>query len=153
MSIHLRDMHADELAAFRRYSVQDYARELMQHLSEEAAFSQAEQEFDELLPGSFLKVIEHDHLAVGVLWYIVEETEGIQHLFLNDFIISPSHRRKGYATLALTVLDQEAHLHGCSQIRLYAANNNTAAQALYRRCAYQLLRPFENGVYLFRTVS
>ena len=154
MNVQLRDMNAGELAAFRQYSVTDYARDLMQSstMEEAAALAQAQQEFDELLPGSFPKRIECAGQAVGVLWYLTEETDGVHHVFVNDLIIAPAHRRKGCARAALTALAQEARLHDCTEIRLYVSDGNDAAKALYERCGYRLLRPAEAGAYLVRDV-
>ena len=154
MSVFLRDMRPNELSAFRNYSICDYASELMntQAISPEAALAQAGKEFDELLPGSYLKIIEHESRPVGVLWYLTEETDGVQHAFLNDFVIVPEHRRKGYASASLTALAQEAQIQGCTEIRLYVSDDNHAAKALYERCGFQLLRPFGDGAYLHKTI-
>ncbi len=155
MPVQLREMVPNELAAFRHYSTTDYADDLMrnQGMEKEAALAQAGQEFDELLPGSFLRIIEADACPVGVVWYLTEETDGIHHAFLNDFVIAPEHRRKGYASAALTALAQEAKAQGCSEIRLYVSNDNQAAKALYARCGYRLLRPADAGAYLFREIT
>ena len=152
--IQLRDMLPSEFPAFRSYSISDYANDLMnaQAVSHEAALAQAGQEFDELLPGSFLKIIEHESRPVGVLWYLTEETDGIRHAFLNDFVIAPEHRRKGYASAALTALAQEARTQNCTEIRLYVSDNNQAAKALYTHCGYHMLRLAENGAYLYKTI-
>ena len=154
MAVPLREMFPNELAAFRSYSICDYANDLMSahSMNQQAALAQAGQEFDELLPGSFLRVIEYDGHAAGVLWYLTEETDGIQHAFLNDLIISPEYRRKGCASAALAALAKEARQHGCTEIRLYVSDDNDAAKALYQRCGYRLLRPFEGGAYLYRKI-
>jgi len=154
MCVLLREMLPDELIAFRSYSISDYARELAgdMNISPEAALLQASQEFDELLPGSFLKIIEVDSFPIGVLWYLTEETDGVRHAFLNDFVIAPEHHRKGYARSTLTALAQEAQAQGCTEIRLYVSDDNYAAKALYERCGFQLLRPFSGGAYLHKTI-
>ena len=154
MSVLLREMLPDERSAFRSYSISNYARELAgdRNISPEAALAQAGQEFDELLPGSFLKIIEVDSTPVGVLWYLTEETDGVRHAFLNDFVIAPEHRRKGYASAALKTLAQEAQARGCTEIRLYVSDDNHAAKALYERCGFQLLRPFGGGAYLHKAI-
>jgi len=155
MSVRLRAMHPNELAVFRNYSIGDYAGDLMntQAISPEAALAQAGQEFDGLMPGSFLRIIEADGCAVGVVWYLTEETDGIRHAFLNDFVIAPEHRRKGYASAALTALAQEVKAQGCTEIRLYVSGENHAARALYERCGYHMLRPADAGAYLFREIT
>ena len=68
MAVPLREMFPNELAAFRSYSICDYANDLMSahSMNQQAALAQAGQEFDELLPGSFLKIIEVDSTPVGV---------------------------------------------------------------------------------------
>ena len=154
MSVLLREMLPDERSAFRSYSISDYARELAgdRNISPEAALAQAGQEFDELLPGSFLKIIEVDSIPVGVLWYLTEETDSVRHAFLNDFVIAPEHHRKGYASAALKTLAQEAQTRGCTEIRLYVSDDNHAAKALYERCGFQLLLPFGGGAYLHKAI-
>lgn len=154
MSVQLRDMRPNELSAFRSYSISDYARDLMNDhsISPEAALSQAGQEFDALLPSGILRVIQRDSCAVGVLWYLTEETDGIRHAFLNDFVIAPEHRRKGCASAALALLAQEALAQGCTEIRLYVSNDNHPARALYERCGYQLLRSAGTGAYLYKAI-
>ena len=155
MAVPLREMFPNELAAFRSYSICDYANDLMSahSMNQQAALAQAGQEFDGLMPGSFLRIIEADGCAVGVVWYLTEETDGIRHAFLNDFVIAPEHRRKGYASAALTALAQEVKAQGCTEIRLYVSGENHAARALYERCGYHMLRPADAGAYLFREIT
>jgi len=155
LSVLLREMFPNELAAFRSYSVSDYADDLTLNraIRSEEALVQAEQEFDELLPGSCLRVIEHAAHAVGVLWYLMEETDGIRHAFLNDFVIDPQYRRRGYGSSALSAFAREAKAGGCTQIRFYVADDNHAAKTLYERCGYRVLRRAQGGAYWYKEIG
>ena len=147
-------MSPRELSVFRSCSTADYACDLArdQAMDKETALIQAGQEFDALLPGSFLRVIEAGACAVGVLWYLTEETDGVHHVFVNDFVISPQHRRRGYALAALDSLAREARTLGCTEIRLYVSDSNQPAWALYKRSGFRLLRPAHAGAWLFKTI-
>ena len=160
MSVILRRMTDAEFQAFCAYSIQDHARELMQQnqLAHETAVAEAQKELAEMLPDGihterhFLMTIEdaQSNMPVGFLWTIHEETDGKKQSFLCDFVIHAEHRRKGYATDALQVMEQTAREVGCQESVLFVANGNTAANALYEKCGYQFLRHMDDGKYLIK---
>lgn len=152
----LRKMTLAEFDVFAEYSIHDYANDLMvnQKMDEATAAEQARNEFAGLLPDRMdtpdhaLMVIEADHRPVGMIWYLFEETDGIRHSFLSDFIIAPSERRKGYATAALDEMEKDAACHGCSECRLYVWNGNRSVVNLYRKCGYSTFRQTDAGLYM-----
>lgn len=118
MQVKLRKMNVQEFDAFYTHSINDYAKDLMkeQEVAFEDALYQAKTEFSKMLPDGLdtrnnaLMVIE-DLAAgrtVGVIWYLYETTDGINQVFLSDFVIKEEERRKGYATAALQEMEHGA---------------------------------------------
>ena len=158
--VSIRKMTEAEFAFFAQYSIQDYAKDLMQNcsLDPDSAIVQAQQEFSELLPcgsdtpDNTLMVIEADGHPVGAIWYLYELTDGIRHAFLNDFIIAPKMRRRGYASAALTEMEAHARAHGCTECRLYVWDGNIAARELYAKCGYTAFRESDDGIYMRKPI-
>jgi GNAT superfamily N-acetyltransferase len=147
-----------EFSAFRDRSAADYAADLQksQSIPPDEALCQARQEFDGTLPhgadtpGHFLMTIRDasDGQAVGLIWYLYEQTDGVKQVFLSDFLIYEEHRRKGYATAALAEMERLARADGCTESVLYVWQHNPAGIGLYEKCGYVPFRQMEDGMYL-----
>jgi RimJ/RimL family protein N-acetyltransferase len=158
MSVNLRKMTSKEFDAFYEYSINNHASELMKEMgiSFDDALSQTEAEVHGMLPDSmntkdnFLMIIEDisDNRNVGFIWYLYEVTDGEQQIFLCDFVIDESERKKGYATEALSVMERNAIEYGCKVSVLFVAKENEPAQKLYAKCGYIFLRELDDGMYL-----
>ena len=155
--VRLRQMTAREFEAFRQKSVEDYAQNLMQgqKLSSEEALRQAEKEFTGIVPqgletpGNALMIIEEAQTGqnVGVIWFVLEEDDGVKVAFLSDFLIEEAHRRRGYAAAALREMERRARESGCAECRLFVWSHNEAAMRLYEKCGYTVLRRTQEGLY------
>ncbi|HCR41195.1 MAG TPA: hypothetical protein DIW41_09875, partial [Lachnospiraceae bacterium] len=140
------------------YSINNHASELMKEMdiSFEDALSQTEAEVQEMLPDGMntkdnsLMVIEDipGSRNVGSIWYLYEVTDGVQQIFLCDFVIDESERKKGYATEALSVMERNAIEYGCKVSVLFVAKENEPAQKLYAKCGYIFHREQDDGMYL-----
>ena len=127
-------------------------------LPAEEALRQARNELAEMLPdgkdteGHELLTIENaaDRENVGFLWSIYEETEGRKQSFLCDFLIFEAHRRKSYASAALRAFEKRAKTEGCAECVLFVADENEAANALYRKNGYLPQRTFDSGKYMIK---
>lgn len=158
VTVLLREMTPQEFQVFSEYSIADYAGDLIRNrgISHEDAHRQAKQEFAALLPdglsttGNALRVIMNaqDKRPVGMIWSLYEETDGVKHAFVSDFVLSPQERRKGYAAAALAQLERLALAHGCEECRLFIWNGNAAGRALYDKCGYAAYRQESDGVYM-----
>ena len=157
----LRRMLPAEFDAFTEYSVRDYADDLMlnQGMDAFSAAAQARREFSEMLPGGVdtdgnaLMVVETGGWPVGAIWYLYEVTDGVRHAFLNDFIIAPAERRKGYASAALAEMEAEAAAQGCAEVRLYVWNGNLPGLNLYAGCGYSAFRRTDDGIYMNKKLN
>jgi ribosomal protein S18 acetylase RimI-like enzyme len=91
--------------------------------------------------------------TVGFVWTLHEETDGKKQSFLCDFVILEPKRRQGYATAALSFVEQLAADAGCQESVLFVADKNYPAKALYQKCGYQFLRKFEHGIYMVKVLT
>ena len=158
MEVTIRTMTGREFEAFFRWSVEQQAKELAEEfrMPREAAQKEALAELAAMLPdglhtkGCHLMTIVAEGEAAGYLWTIREETEGRRQSFVCDFAIREEKRRKGFGTAALLLAEQQAAEAGCTESVLFVADRNTAAQALYRKCGYRVLRQEGYGHYMIK---
>ena len=153
-------MTNDEFETFHKWSVEHQAKELMEELriSQEEAISETIKEVAEMLPDGidtphnyFTTIVDSDSDEnIGFVWTRHEVTEGRKQSFICDFAIWESKRRKGYASAALRLAENQAAEAGCVESVLFVKDNNTAATALYRKCGYQVLRQHGYGKYMIK---
>ena len=155
--VRLRRMTVPEFEAFHQKSIKDYAQNLMQEqkLCEQDALRQADREFAQIAaqgldtPGNELMIIEDAKAgqSVGVIWFLLEEDQGVKVAFLSDFWIEETHRRRGYAEAALREMQKKAKEAGCAECRLFVWSHNAPATRLYEKCGYEVLRKTRAGEY------
>ena len=163
VNVTLTKMTPAEYAAFCERSAADYAADLLktQPLSPEDALSKARQELADMLPlgadtpGHFLMTIRDasDGQPVGLIWYLYEQTDGVNQVFLSDFLIDEAHRRKGYATAALEEMARLAKADGCTESIVYVWEHNLPGIRLYEKCGYVAFRQADDGMYLKKNIG
>ena len=81
----------------------------------------------------------HDSQAgvdVGVLWYALRsKPEGVS-AFVYEVEIFADHRRRGHATRAFALLEQDASARGAASVQLHVFGHNHAARALYEELGF-----------------
>lgn len=160
MFVKFRRMTNNEFESFYGWSIEHQAKELMEelHISQEEAISETVKEIAEMLPDGidtphnyFTTIVDSDSDEnIGFVWTLHEVTEGRKQSFICDFAIWESKRRKGYASAALRLAENQAAEAGCVESVLFVKDNNTAATALYRKCGYQVLRQHGYGKYMIK---
>lgn len=163
MKVRLRNMSLREFEAFREYSTNSYAKDLIknQNISLESALKQAIVEFSDMLPEGIktkdhsLMMIEDEKIQkpVGIIWYMYEITEGIKQVFLNDLLIYEEERRKGYAMAALSEMVYNAAEAGCRQSIIYVWKHNPSGVNLYTKCGYVAFRELDDGMYMKKEIG
>ena len=160
MSVTIRAMTSDEFRYFYQWSIDQQAKELAKerHISYEAALRTAAKEVDEMLPDGLHT--KHNYLmtiteaprgeSAGFLWTLHEYTAGKKQIFLCDFAIWESQRRRGYGAAALQLMEKQAINAGCQESVLFVSDDNTAARALYEKCGYRVLRQSGHGKYMMK---
>lgn len=163
MEVQLREMSEQEFKIFFEYSINDYVNDLIKSsdITMEEALAEAKREFAEMLPNGLstqdnvLRIIvdADEEKAVGIIWYLFETTDGIKQVFLSDFIIKEEERRKGYASAALTEMEQDAGRNGCAESIIYVWKHNPPGINLYTKCGYATFRESDDGMYMKKRIK
>lgn len=158
MEVQLREMSMEEFKIFSENSIFDYANDLVKSsgITMDEALIQAQREFEEMLPNgletkdNILRVIVDvcEQKAVGIIWYLLEWTDNVKQVFVNDFVINDEERRRGYASAALTEMEQDAWRNECVESIIYVWKHNLPGFNLYTKCGHVTFRELDDGMYM-----
>ena len=90
-------------------------------------------------PDQFLFTLREEALEaahVGYLWWGIRELGGRRVANLYLIYVFEGYRRRGYATQALRLLEQQVRQAGLGEIRLYVFGHNARAWDLYRKMGF-----------------
>ena len=157
--VHLWKMTEDEFQSFKENSISDYAEDLIrgEGITREQAYTDAEKEFLSMLPDgvnteeNFLMMIDDTvrKEKVGWIWFLFGENNlNEKQVFISDFLIYESERRKGYASATICEMEAMAKEDGCAESVLYVWEHNIPAYSLYQKCGYMVAEQTENGAYM-----
>ena len=79
-----------------------------------------------------------DGPTVGVIWFAVQERNGIRSAFVYDLGVKAGWRRQGHATRAIQALEPLVRALGLDSIGLHVFGQNAGAQALYASLGYRV---------------
>jgi len=143
--IDLVPMTQEEFEAWLPGTIEGYAKEHIAtgRWSKDEAIEKSRQEHETLLPQGVETPNHHlwfivrssDRQKVGLLWVNIVTTP-TRHAFIFNIEIDEPFRRHGYATQAMTRLEEEARLRGLDSIKLHVFGHNTAARPLYEKLGY-----------------
>lgn len=144
--IHLVPMTETDFQIYYDQAVAEYAEEHIKSgsWSEEEAYENSKRQYQDLLPDGVATPNQYlytltdatTQTPVGILWFALQSQAGQKTAFIYDIAIDPAFRRKGYATQALTALEEKVRSDGVQQVRLHVFGHNQGAQALYERLGY-----------------
>jgi ribosomal protein S18 acetylase RimI-like enzyme len=112
------------------------------HVSLEVAEQYARAQHARLLPDGhltvghkFLRVLSTDSgQRVGDVWFWIDDEN--KQAFLYDIVVLPEHRRRGFASAALTAIEEMVRAAGCISLGLNVFSSNDGAIALYRKLGF-----------------
>jgi len=146
VSVRLEPMNEAEFQESIRRSIQRHASDYVRRglFSEEAALPTWERELAQMFPDGrvtpehFFAIVVDGRTGerVGETWYLAQEKGGKIRFWVDWIGIDPKHRRKGYATATLFLLEQEARKRGADRIGLGVWFDNPGAFALYAKLGY-----------------
>jgi len=120
------------------------------HVSTQVAKRYARQQHARLLPDGhrttghrFLHIVSTDSdESVGGVWFWidVENKQG----FLYNITVFPQHRRCGFASDALVLIEETARSAGCTTLGLNVFSSNDGAIALYRKLGFSAVSSYWN---------
>jgi ribosomal protein S18 acetylase RimI-like enzyme len=100
--------------------------------------------FAELLPQGFatpdmyfFTIRNDDDNAVGVLWIAAKQRGAKRIAYVYNVSVAAGHRRRGHASRAFRMLEDEARKLGLEGIALHVFGHNPVAQALYAKLGYE----------------
>ena len=153
--INLMPMSETDFAVYLEKTVPQYAREKVEagNWEEAGALERSRKEYEGFLPqgihteGHFLFLLANEAgETVGWLWYGLD-VKRPGWAFIYDFEIYESFRRRGYATQALSALEEHARSRTIKNLELHVFGFNTAARELYKKCGYA-----ETNVIMAKTI-
>ena len=154
--IEFKKMSEAEYSQFRKFSVSEYAKDLMngENLDYDTALEKAEREFSGMLSDGldtedhFVMMVKdvQSGKEVGWIWYCYVTDEDDKQVFLCDFLIFEDDRRKGYASAALAEMERRAKTDGCDAAALFVWEHNGPGVALYRKCGYKPGKQDDGGI-------
>ena len=142
----LRGMTESEFPEFLQRTVPEYAEEKARagNWAAEESLQKAKEAFDSLLPqglsttNQYLFTIEDGGEAVGNIWLAIQDRADGPIGYLYDVYIAEPFQRRGIATAAMWLLENEATCLGLHALALHVFAHNTAARALYEKLGYQI---------------
>jgi ribosomal protein S18 acetylase RimI-like enzyme len=142
----LSPMRAEEFPAYRENAIAGYAEDCVasHRWPSEGSIERSRADFDNSLPqgiatpDNYLYEIwaSESEPTVGVLWFAIEEKNGLRKAFVYDIEIKPEHRRQGHARQAFVLLEPIVSALALDSIGLHVFSQNRAAQALYEKLGY-----------------
>ena len=75
-------------------------------------------------------------IDVGVLWYALRDRGGVRSAFVYEIEVNAHYRRRGYATQAFGLLEQDAARRGAGSLQLHVFGHNHGARQLYERLGF-----------------
>ena len=156
MSVQLRPMRDDELAAWLPQMGDSYAQAMIDDggMTSEAARERSAADMEQLFPGGepstdqLVFVLEADGERVGELWLAEREDMSRRPcLFVYDVHVEEAHQGRGYGKAAMLLAEDEARRRGLDRLALNVFGRNEVARRLYRSLGYE-----ENAVAMSKTV-
>jgi ribosomal protein S18 acetylase RimI-like enzyme len=142
--VELRPIDANELPQVLSKTRPAYVAERAKadHISLQEASEFAERQLAQILPqGSqtpghhFVWMIAGDRAErVGFVWYFADAQR--REAFIYDLWVEDAHRRRGYASAALSAVADDVRRLGCERLGLNVFATNPAAAALYQKCGF-----------------
>jgi ribosomal protein S18 acetylase RimI-like enzyme len=138
-------------------TIREYAAEKVAsgNYPEEEAFERSKAEFDALLPQGLRtpgheirSMVDDAGVAVGSIWFTIEERPQGRVVFIYDIAVDPEHRRKGHAQAVLAAVEGYARANSCIGVMLHVFGSNTGARQLYLKVGYD-----ETNVIMLKRVD
>ena len=145
--VQLRPMSEAEFDSYMRQAVPSYAQAHIEagDVDPGEALARAQADYDALLPeglrtrDQYLWTIADDaHEAVGMMWFEVRERERGRSAYIFDIAIREDRRRRGYARIAMSLLEERLNAMSIGRVSLNVFGNNHAARTLYEAMGYRV---------------
>lgn len=145
MSIIFKEMNTEEVQQYIDFEIPNYAENVSANLGipKETALKDADKQLHSLLTEENRKkdhyighvFCEEKKENVGIIWYNIQQEK--DRFFIFHIYIYETFRKMGYASAALTLLEEVAKQEEIGTIALNVFANNEGAQYVYNRLGYE----------------
>ncbi|PAE16006.1 hypothetical protein CHH91_10210 [Virgibacillus sp. 7505] len=145
MPVTFKEMNTEEVQRYIEFEIPNYAESVSANLGipKEAALKDGEKQLHNLLTEENRKkdhyignvFCEEQKENVGIIWYNIQRER--DRIFIFHIYIDEAFRKMGYASAALTLLEEVARQEKIGAIALNVFANNAGAQHLYSRLGYE----------------
>ncbi len=142
-------MSEESFNAYLERAIPSYAKDNIEsgRWEETDAILRSRMAHEELLPRGVITPGNHlfeirdinEDITVGHAWVSIDDTENIKTAFIYDIEIEEKYRRKGYATSALSNIEDFVSTMGVSSLGLHVFHFNEAAKSLYARYGFNIV--------------
>lgn len=80
---------------------------------------------------------QNEVIGMATCQLLISTAEGAPSLVIEDVVVSPAHRGRGFATLLLAKLAEWGRKRGARRMQLLADRTNSPALGFYRRQGWQ----------------
>lgn len=125
--INFSPMTNDDLAAYLRKSIPEYAYDQVQagNWSSTEAINRSRAEFDQMIPQGLetpnavlVNVLMNAETKIGMMWYYIDPEKPVPTIYLLDFFLFPQFKSKGLEKSVLNGLEDAAKAGGARRIEL-----------------------------------
>lgn len=145
MSIMFKEMNTEQVQRYMEFMIPSYAENVSSNtgIPKEAALHDAKTQLHTLLAEENRKKDQYigyifcaeKEANVGVIWYNTQKER--DRIFIYHIYIEEAFRKMGYASAALTHMEEAAKHEGIGNLALNVFAANEAAQHLYKRLGYE----------------
>ena len=145
--VNLLPMTQDEFQAYLARAIPEYAQEKVRsgNWEEAEALDKSREIYEKLLPKGLTSPDQYfftvfnpeDGTQVGMVWFAILTVEPQPKAFIYDFFIEPAHRRKGFGSQTMQVVEEKVKSLDIHRIGLHVFAHNRQAWALYKRLGYE----------------
>ena len=152
MPLTLEPMTKAQFSEFMEVILPPYVAEraAADHVSTDVAERYARDQHARLLPDGHLTaghrflcmVSTNNDQPVGGVWLWIDI--GNKQAFLYNITVFPRHRRRGFASDALVLVEEMVRSAGCTTLGLNVFSSNDGAIALYRKLGFSAVSSYWN---------
>ena len=143
----LLPLSQSEFSAYWKNDIKRFAAENVKagYWNKEGAIQRSKMEHKRILPdglatpGHFLFSIVNpgNEEKVGVVWFFIKNRAKPPACFIYDLFIFEKYRRKGFATQALSAVEETVSRKKIRSLSLHVFNHNQAAKSLYEKAGFK----------------
>jgi len=141
----IRPMSKQEYDVWLPHCTNEFANEKSQAngLSHDEAMKLLVEFFQNNLPkgletpdSHLFSILSEGEQVIGTIWFVISTKWGVTSAFIYDLEIVKTHRRRGHAEDAMSLVEPIAKELGATKLALHVFGFNKGAASLYKKLGY-----------------